>query len=424
MNALEMAVTVYASLTRHLIRSLLATLGIVLGIAAVVAMLAIGEGGRREALRQIESQGVDNILLRSIKPAEGNVQQSSRSFTQRYGITQRDLEHIQAVFENVRLLVPVMDVRRDIFEGQSSTDIEAVATTPEFLEVTRCRLVDRRSRFLAPTDGKVLDPVCVVGVKAARRLFGHRDPLGKTVVIGNVSFRVIGLMESPGGGRLGGQFELNNLVCMPLETARSLWGGITFRMGRGIAEQVDYDFLYLAAKEIDAIPGTAGRLRSYLKSVHTQVDYEIQVPYELLQSTRKTQRIFTIVMTSIAAISLLVGGIGIMNIMLANIFERTREIGVRRALGARKRDILWQFLAESVLLTSIGGGLGVGLGIATAAVAETVSRMGGDAGLRAVVTTESLVVALAVSVITGITFGTHPAWKAAQLDPLTALRHE
>jgi putative ABC transport system permease protein len=424
MNALEMAVTVYASLTRHLIRSLLATLGIVLGIAAVVAMLAIGEGGRREALRQIESQGVDNILLRSIKPAEGNVQQSSRSFTQRYGITQRDLEHIQAVFENVRLLVPVMDVRRDIFEGQSSTDIEAVATTPEFLEVTRCRLVDRRSRFLAPTDGKVLDPVCVVGVKAARRLFGHRDPLGKTVVIGNVSFRVVGLMESPGGGRLGGQFELNNLVCMPLETARSLWGGITFRMGRGIAEQVDYDFLYLSAREIDAIPGTAGRLRSYLKSVHTQVDYEIQVPYELLQSTRKTQRIFTIVMTSIAAISLLVGGIGIMNIMLANIFERTREIGVRRALGARKRDILWQFLSESVLLTSIGGGLGVGLGIATAAVAETVSRMGGDAGLRAVVTTESLVVALAVSVVTGITFGTHPAWKAAQLDPLTALRHE
>ena len=124
------------------------------------------------------------------------------------------------------------------------------------------------------------------------------------------------------------------------------------------------------------------------------------------------------------SIALLVGGIGIMNIMLANIFERTREIGVRRALGARKRDILFQFLAESVLLTSIGGGLGVGLGIGTASIAETVSRMGGDAGLTAVVTTESLVVALAVSVITGITFGTHPAWKAAQLDPLTALRHE
>lgn len=424
MNALEMAVTVYASLTRHLIRSLLATLGIVLGIAAVVAMLAIGEGGRREALLQIESQGVDNIILKSIKPAEGNVQQSSRSFTQRYGITQRDLEHIEEVFENVRLLVPIMDVRRDIFEGQTSTDIEAVATTPEFLEVTRCRLVDRRSRFLKPGDGQVLNPVCVMGVKAARRLFGHQDPLEKTVVIGNISFRVIGLMESIGGGRLGGQFELNNIVCMPLDTARSLWGGITFRMGRGIAEQVDYDFLYLAAKDINAIPGTAGRLRTYLRSVHTQVDYEVQVPYELLQSTRKTQRIFTIVMTSIAAISLLVGGIGIMNIMLANIFERTREIGVRRALGARKRDILWQFLAESVLLTSIGGGLGAGVGIATAAVAELISRMGGEAGLTAVVTSESLIVALAVSVITGITFGTHPAWKAAQLDPLTALRHE
>ncbi|MFA7053006.1 MAG: ABC transporter permease [Kiritimatiellia bacterium] len=424
MNLLEMSVTVYASLTRHLVRSLLATLGIVLGIAAVVAMLAIGEGGRQEALRQIESQGIDNIILRSVKPAEGNAQQTTRSYTQRYGITQRDVEHIESVFENVRLIVPVMEVRREIYLGQTSTDIKAVATTPAFLEVSRCRLVDSRSRFLVPTDGKILDPVCVVGTKAARRLFGHRDPLGQAVVIGNVSFRVVGLMENPGGGRIGGQFELNNLVCMPLETATSLWGGITIQMRRGMAEKVDYDFLYLAAKNIDAIPGTAGRLRTYLRGAHAQVDYEVQVPYELLQSARRTQRIFTVVMTSIAAISLLVGGIGIMNIMLANIFERTREIGVRRALGARKRDILWQFLAESVLLTSIGGGLGAGLGIATAAAAEMISRLGGEAGLKAVVTSESLIVALAVSVITGISFGTHPAWKAAQLDPLTALRHE
>ena len=424
MNLLEMTATVYASLTRHLIRSLLATLGIVLGIAAVVAMLAIGEGGRREALRQIESQGVDNIILRSVKPAEGTAQQTSRSYTQRYGVTHQDMAHIKNVFQNVRLLVPVMDTRREIFDGETSTDIKAVASTPEFLEVIRCNLVDPRSRFLKPTDGQVLDPVCVVGVKAARRIFGHLDPIGKSVVIGNISFRVVGLMESPSGGRLGGQFELNNIVVMPLEIANALWGGITFQARRSMAERVDIDFLYVTAKETSAIPGTAGRLRAYLKSVHPQVDYEVQVPYELLQSAHKTQRIFTIVMTSIAAISLLVGGIGIMNIMLANIFERTREIGVRRALGARRRDILGQFLAESVLLTSFGGGLGAGLGIATAAAAEWASKMGGEAGLTAVVTSDSLIVALAVSVITGITFGTHPAWKAAQLDPLTALRHE
>jgi putative ABC transport system permease protein len=424
MRPLELTVTIYASLTRHLIRSLLATLGIVLGIAAVVAMLAIGEGGRREAIHQIEAQGIDNVIVRSVKPAEGNVQQGSRSFTQRYGITLSDIDHIRNVFQNVRLLVPVMDVRRDIVDGQQTTDIEAIATTPEFLEVTRCQLVGGRSRFIRESDGKVMDPVCVMGVKAARRLFGHRDPIGNTVVIGNVSFRVIGLMESPGGGRLAGQFDFNNLICMPLETARSLWGGVSFRMGRGIAEQVDCDFLYLAARNLDEIPGTAGRLRTYLRTTHAQVDYEVQVPYELLKTARKTQRIFTIVMTSIAAISLLVGGIGIMNIMLANIFERTREIGVRRALGARKRDILWQFLAESVLLTSIGGTLGVGLGIGTSAAAQWFSSLGGEGGIKAVVTPESLMVAIAVSVITGITFGTHPAWKAAQLDPLAALRHE
>jgi putative ABC transport system permease protein len=422
---LELVVTVYASLTRHLIRSLLATLGIVLGIAAVVAMLAIGEGGRQEALRQIEQQGVDNVILKSVKPSEGALQQSSRSFTQRYGITRADFEHIANVFENVRLMVPMMDVRRDILLGQQMTDIRAVATTPDFLEVTRCRLVDSRSRFIRDNDDQVLDPVCVVGTKAARRVFGHRDPLGQTLVIGNVSFRVVGLMESPGNGRLAGQFDLNNLAVMPLGTARALWGGVSFLlMGRGVAEQVDYDFLYLAAKDVDSIPGTAGRLRNYLKASHTQVDYEVQVPYELLQSARKTRRIFTIVMTSIAAISLVVGGIGIMNIMLANIFERTREIGVRRALGARKRDILWQFLAESVLLTSIGGGLGVGLGVATSEAAQWFSMRGGDTGIKAIVTPESLIVAIAVSVVTGITFGTYPAWKAAQLDPLTALRHE
>ena len=181
---------------------------------------------------------------------------------------------------------------------------------------------------------------------------------------------------------------------------------------------VDYDFLYIKVDDVNYLPDTVKRLRNYLDTTRDTRDFEVQVPYELLLQEEATQRVFSIVMGSIAAISLLVGGIGIMNIMLANIFERTREIGTRRALGARKRDILFQFLLESTILTALGGGVGLTLGILIARLVEHFAHM------NTAITMPSVVVSLAVSIFTGVIFGTYPAWKAANLDPIEALRHE
>jgi len=218
-------------------------------------------------------------------------------------------------------------------------------------------------------------------------------------------------------------YNINNIVYVPFDMATALWGdrSDTKRMG---SEAVAYSFLYLQVRDLDGLPDTVSRLKTYLSKTHTSVDYELQVPFELLKTAERTQRIFTIVMTSIAAIALLVGGIGIMNIMLANIYERTREIGIRRALGARRRDILLQFLSESIVLTFTGGVLGVLLGIVTAYTVEWIARANGETSITVVITLSSLTVSLIVAVTTGLTFGTYPAWKAANLDPLIALRHE
>ncbi len=405
----------------HVFRSALTALGVIFGVGAVVAMMAISEGARRESLAQIEALGIDNIVVRSIRPESGKSVSQGRSWSAlEFGIKRKDIEHIAKLFDNIDIVVPVRDARKSIYVGGIKTDVHVMATTPAFMELTRSVNADPRGRFLAYIDGEDAHPACVLGTRAARKLFSFHDPLGRNLSIGGTSFRVVGLIRSPNELKLADGMFLNNMVYIHLRTATVIFGKTSRQESAGSREttRIEADYLYVRVKDQNQIENTAARLRTYMSTTHTQQDWEVQVPYELLKQREAQQRIFTIVMASIAAISLLVGGIGIMNIMMANVYERIKEIGTRRALGARKSDILLQFLSEAVMLTVIGGAVGVGLGAGLAAAVTWFSTMPTN------VTMISIVVSLIVSIMVGVVFGTYPAWKAANLDPITALRTE
>lgn len=395
----------WLSLRHHAFRSLLAMLGVVLGVAAVVGMLAVSEGARRESIERIRQQGVDNILLFSELPKANETGGATIFF---YGITREDITHFQTVFDNVKKVVPVVELRQTVYKKGLPSDVKLVGTTPDFLTISRSVNADSRGRWLSSSDGATYAMVCSIGVNAARQLFGLEDPLGKTISVYGATFEVVGLIENPLKSKLAGKFDINNMVYVDYETLFSIFNRD--------AVAVEADYVYVQVDDIAYLKNTADRIRTYLAETHSLPDYTVSVPYELLLTEQATQRVFTVVMGSIAAISLLVGGIGIMNIMLANIYERTREIGTLRALGAPRETILVQFLFEAVVLTGLGGVLGVGIGFLIALIIKF------SAGMPTVVTPLSVMVALTVSVLTGIVFGTNPAWKAANLSPVEALR--
>ena len=404
-----------SSLGTHPFRATLAGLGVVFGVGAVIAMLAIGEGARREALRQIDALGIDKIILRSV-PASGKGAQDT-SF---YGLTWTDRDHLKHQFENITDAIPVRKMNQYLFANSRRTDINVLGVTPEFFPVTRSRLLDGRGRGFTWIDIRDRTPVCLVGKAAARTLFGFEDPLGRSLQIRHQQFAIIGVIDNPIDYSVTSGCAVNNSVYLPIETANDIFGYMTPRAPGNASQdtRVEIDLLIAVVTDVGQIENTAARLRSYLDAAHPNADYAVEIPLMLLRQKERTQRIFSIVMGSIAGISLLVGGIGIMNIMLANIYERMREIGTRRALGAKRRDILLQFLLESVLLTAFGGMAGVAGGVGLARIVERY------AGMPVGITLEAIVVSMVVSVGTGVVFGTFPAWKAAQLNPIDALRSE
>ncbi|UYV11887.1 MAG: ABC transporter permease [Phycisphaera sp.] len=429
-----------ANLRLHKLRSFLTALGIILGVAAVICMVSIGEGSKQEALRQIEQLGARNIIVRSQRPPESPQQGQERSFVVKYGLTWTDLRIIEDNFSDDARIVALKEIGSEIIRGPIKQTSQAYGVDPQLAEVANLRV--NRGRYLTDGDNAERAMVCVIGAEVARQFFPIEDPLGSTIRIDDKALRIVGVLEPVGlaggaGSALVGR-DLNLDIHIPIETVRYVFGDSVFRRTSGSfnAAEVHVSELYLTVPSRDAVVGVAKRLERVLESRRDgMTDVTMVVPFELLENAERAALRGTLMLMAIAGISLLVGGIGIMNIMLATVTERTREIGIRRALGATRRHIVWQFLVETSVLSLIGGLIGVAIGVGLSLLLgwavpllPSMPVLGrfipADASLPTQLAWWSVIVAMTVAVLTGLIFGLYPARKAARQDPIVALRHD
>ena len=402
------------NLRAHKLRSLLTMLGMIFGVAAVVAMLSIGAGAQQEVMAFIEQLGVRNLIVEARESPDSQTLQKIRKLSA--GLNFKDYRVIRANVEGItaasarKRFTPSKLLPRP--QGDPPT---VYGVSPSY--VTIANLATVSGRFFDERETAGAAPVSVLGEGAAASLFGAEDPIGRYVKVNEQWFQVIGVA----GPQLTVQADVaglpaqdrNNLIYVPLYSA-------IFRLEDGQSQEKDeIDGIYLQMQPAADVTSAAALLRGLLTVSHRNAgDFTIVSPAELLAEQRRTQRVFEMVMVAIASISLLVGGIGIMNIMLASVMERTREIGIRRAIGAKRRDVIRQFLIETTIISLEGGVLGVLVGVA-------LSRLIGYlAGWSTIVTTTSIVLAFVVSVTIGLVFGLYPAARAARLDPVKALHYE
>ena len=406
-------------LALHKFRSFLAALGIIFGVASVEAMVSISEGAKTEALARITALGVDNIIIRSQKPLETGRSGSGGSGGRQmasYGLLRRDLEHIRLTCQP-RFAIGARNMRTRIYTPSGTiVDVTVIATEPDYLVLTRSQIL--RGRFLSSADQTDHAQICTLGIQAARKIFGFDDPLDKMVRINGDHFRVVGILDNAAAVKDAGGDDINNQVFIPLATARALNGDISRLASSGQSEitNIQLDTIAIQTADPDQIPALAGRLENYFNQTHKEHDFQFLIPLELLRQKAATQRIFTVVMASIAGVSLLIGGIGIMNIMLANVYDRRKEIGTRRALGARRADILGQFVLEAATLTTLGGLVGVLVGFALAKAVAVYSQW------PTIISPLAIALGLIISSLVGILFGYWPARQAARTNPIEALR--
>ena len=426
------------SLMLHPLRSLLTVLGIFIGVASVIWLLAIGEGISQKAQEQIEGLGANNIIIRSVKPpAEATAGNSSIG----YGVTREDFQRLAGSIPTIERAIPIREIRRRFSQADKQLDGRLVGCTPEYADVTRLE-VDR-GHFLTDAEVANKENVCVLSSGVAEKLFMYEDPLGRTIRIEGQPYIVVGVMKYQNptagiGGSLAAQ-DFDSDVYIPYSTLYWRIGDFVANIGTGSfeGEIVQLSQITLRVSKVEHVLETAELVRNMLDRYHKTEDYAITVPLELLEQAKTTRMMFIIFMGMIAAISLVVGGIGIMNIMLATVTERTREIGIRRALGAKRRDITRQFLAETVLLSVVGGIVGIlgGLtcGPLTDLMRSGVERLFPEAmqdlpelirSIEPVVVPWSIPVAFGISVCVGLIFGLYPAMRAAAKDPVESLRHE
>ena len=395
----------------HKLRSFLTMLGIVFGVAAVIAMLSIGAGAKKEALDQIRLLGMNNVILRS-QPIEKEDDERG-TIVEATGLSMNDSRSLYLINPLVKASVPQKElVEKRAVNGGNESKVTLIGTTPEFKDVMTMTL--KQGSFFNYQDMHDARRVCVLGSSVKNDLFQYEDPVYKLIKIGDIWFTVIGVMapkpRSTGKGGIGDR-DMNYDVYAPITTV-----GYRFEIDKS---EPEVDQIILNIRDEKHVKEAANIANSLISIRHNNMnDYQIVVPEELLRQSQKTQRIFNIVMGAIAGISLLVGGIGIMNIMLATILERTREIGVRRAIGATRKDILGQFMIEAVLLSFAGGFIGILVGLLMTQVISSYAHW------KTIVELGSIILSFGVSASVGIIFGIYPARKAAMLDPIESLRYE
>jgi putative ABC transport system permease protein len=429
------------SLLLHKLRSGLAVLGILIGITAVIWLVAMGEGVSYQAQQQIKDLGAENIMVISVKPSQTSSEAGSALFIP-YGVLRDDYKRIITNIPTIKQAVAMREIKREVRFGPNASEVRLVGCTPEYFSLNRLKML--RGRFLEDRDGEQPpDNVCVIAEEAGEKLFGYENPVGQSIQIDRDFYTVIGQTERRDptaaiGGSLESQ-DYNMDVYIPIETFRARIGDmvLTSRSGSREGEVVELSQITVSVADLALVDQTAEIIRSLIAKYHPYDDVKVVVPKELLRQAELMRMLFNILLVLIAGISLVVGGIGIMNIMLATVTERTREIGIRRALGATRRAIIYQFLVEAVVLTGVGGMLGVGFGFLVAP-AVTLTRTLAQKVFPEVISSLppsimqlepriaawSIIASLLISFGVGLVFGLYPARRAAMMDPIEALRHE
>ena len=408
----ETFTSAFGNLATHKLRTGLTMLGMIFGVGAVIAMLSIGAGAEQKALEAIGRLGLRNVIVKAkeVKPEE---RQEIRKKS--LGVSLRDGEAIIEAVPNIERVLPRVEVKPyKIMTLGAKTKGKVFGVSSRYSEVADVRL--DAGRFFDAQDERDHAQVCVIGQEIRRNLFGYGSVLGKQLKVNDVWLEVIGVLASDPGSANASQETV-----AASSTSKEIWIPVSTAMRKFDRDPLDapVDELMVTVKEGVSTRATAQVIEPLLQRLHGGADdYEVVIPEALLEQSRQTQRIFNIVMGSIAGISLLVGGIGIMNIMLASVLERTREIGVRRAIGATRKDIRAQFVIESFAISLLGGVAGIIIGIVLARIVAAY------AGWPTVITIWSLILSTGVSVSVGLVSGIYPATRAAELNPVEALRYE
>ena len=405
MHFVEIIRAAVDSLFRHKTRAMLTMLGIVIGVGAVVAMVAVGNGAQIAVETQIASLGT-NVLM--VFPGTGFQGPVSMGAGQAQNLTLEDVSAISEQCPSVGYATPSTRTNRQVVAGNLNWNTQIQGGGPEFFAIRDWSL--QAGEFYTGQDERGATKVCVIGQTVAENLFPDQDPIGQMVRIAKLPFKVVGLL-SPKGQNAMGQ-DQDDIIIAPFSTVQRKVQG-TDRVGMILLSAVTQEQIPEAQRQISELMRIRHRIADWQSD-----DFTIRTQTEIASAAGSTTRIMSVLLGAIASVSLLVGGIGIMNIMLVSVTERTREIGVRRSLGARRRDILQQFLIEAILLSVIGGLIGIGLGIS---ISMLISKF---AGWPVAVTANSVIVAFAFSAAVGMFFGFYPARKAAIVNPIDALRYE